>query len=67
MTRIGGGGTISTSSGIWTCLRRRRPGDFLGRLGDSAEIGAVVAFLATDAAAYITGETIHVNGGMHMV
>jgi 3-oxoacyl-[acyl-carrier protein] reductase len=38
----------------------------LGRLGSPAEIGSVVAFLASPAAAYITGETIHVNGGMYM-
>jgi len=38
----------------------------LGRLGAPEEIGALVAFLCSDAAGYITGETIHVNGGMHM-
>ncbi|AKH69824.1 3-oxoacyl-(acyl-carrier-protein) reductase [Spongiibacter sp. IMCC21906] len=38
----------------------------LQRLGESEEIAAVVAFLAGDAAGYITGETIHVNGGMYM-
>lgn len=38
----------------------------LGRLGDAAEIAHAVAFLASPGAAYITGETLHVNGGMHM-
>lgn len=37
-----------------------------GRLGDAKEIAETVGFLASDAAAYITGETIHVNGGMYM-
>ena len=38
----------------------------LGRLGEAAEIGAIVGFLAGNSAGYITGETIHVNGGMYM-
>lgn len=38
----------------------------LGRFGEPADIASAVAFLAGPAAAYITGETLHVNGGMYM-
>ena len=38
----------------------------LARLGSPVEIAETVKFLVGDAAAYITGETIHVNGGMYM-
>jgi 3-oxoacyl-[acyl-carrier protein] reductase len=38
----------------------------LGRLGSAEDVAAVVVFLASPSAAYITGENIHVNGGMFM-
>jgi 3-oxoacyl-[acyl-carrier protein] reductase len=37
-----------------------------GRLGSGAEIGAAAVYLASDEAAYITGQTLHINGGMAM-
>ena len=38
-----------------------------GRLGSGKDIGAAVAYLASEEAAYITGQTLHVNGGMAMI
>ncbi len=38
-----------------------------GRLGTPAEIGAAAVFLASDEASYVTGQTLHVNGGMAMI
>ena len=39
----------------------------VGRAGSPADVAACVAFLASDEAAYVTGQTVHVNGGMAMV
>jgi 3-oxoacyl-[acyl-carrier protein] reductase len=39
----------------------------MGRLGSAADIGAAVVYLASDQAGYITGQTLHVNGGMAMI
>jgi len=38
----------------------------VGRLGTAAEVAAAVLFLVSPQSAYITGETLHVNGGMYM-
>ncbi|HUO13325.1 MAG TPA: 3-oxoacyl-[acyl-carrier-protein] reductase [Caulobacteraceae bacterium] len=39
----------------------------LGRLGTGADVAAACVFLASDEAAYVTGQTLHVNGGMAMI
>jgi 3-oxoacyl-[acyl-carrier protein] reductase len=39
----------------------------MGRLGAGADIGAAAVYLASEEAAYITGQTLHVNGGMAMI
>ena len=54
--------TADLPEAIRTKMLERVP---LGRLGNVNEIAATVAFLASPNAAYITGETIHVNGGMY--
>ena len=38
-----------------------------GRMGEAAEIAAAVLYLASQEAAYVTGATLHVNGGMAML
>ncbi len=47
-----------------TALLTRIPA---GRLGDGADIAAAAVYLASNEAAYVTGQTLHVNGGMAMV
>lgn len=56
--------TAELPENVKTKMLERVP---LGRLGNVNEIAATVAFLASANAAYITGETIHVNGGMYMM
>ncbi len=38
-----------------------------GRLGEGADVASACVFLASDEAAYVTGQTLHVNGGMAML
>ena len=38
----------------------------MGKMGSGEDVSNCVAFLSSDEASYITGETIHVNGGMYM-
>jgi 3-oxoacyl-[acyl-carrier protein] reductase len=39
----------------------------MGRMGEGGDIGAAVAYLASNEAGYVTGQTLHVNGGMAMI
>jgi NAD(P)-dependent dehydrogenase (short-subunit alcohol dehydrogenase family) len=52
-----------TAREVWNNMNNVIP---MGRVGRSAEVASVIAFLASDAAAYICGETIEINGGMLM-
>jgi 3-oxoacyl-[acyl-carrier protein] reductase len=39
----------------------------MNRLGTPDDVAAAVAYLASDAAAWVTGQTLHINGGMAMI
>ena len=55
--------TQGLSENVREMLSKQIP---LGRLGEPGDIAEAVRFLASDAASYITGQVLHVNGGMHM-
>ena len=55
--------TDSINESVKTMLTSRIP---MSRLGNGEDVANSVAFLSSDQASYITGETIHVNGGMYM-
>ena len=55
--------TDNINESIKAALTSRIP---MSRLGNAEDVANSVAFLSSDQASYITGETIHVNGGMYM-
>src|SRR5262249_8669077 len=54
-----------TGPGVTQYFRRLAPVTPAGRLGDPDELGSLIAFLASDQAAYITGQTVLADGGRH--
>lgn len=67
---------VVAPGGVRTPMMAEKPQSFnpgatapipIGRLADPSELGEVYAFLATDAASYIVGETLNVNGGVHTI
>jgi 3-oxoacyl-[acyl-carrier protein] reductase len=55
--------TTNVAEKIKIYLTSRIP---MGKLGTGEDVSHCVAFLSSDQASYVTGETIHVNGGMYM-
>jgi 3-oxoacyl-[acyl-carrier protein] reductase len=55
--------TRALDAGQIEALQSRIPS---GRLGTPEDIAAAVIYLASDAGAYVTGETLNINGGLHM-
>ena len=64
LIRIGPRGTSSNPDGDLESQQDRIPA---GRKGDPRELAATVVFLASDAGGYVTGQTLHINGGMAMI
>ena len=63
---------MKLASGVTDALNEQQRAGILtripaGDLGKGEDIGAAVAYLASREAAYVTGQTIHVNGGMAML
>jgi 3-oxoacyl-[acyl-carrier protein] reductase len=56
--------TDALNEKLRTALLERVP---MGRLGTADDVAAAVAYLVSDEAAWVTGQTIHVNGGMAMI
>ena len=55
--------TMNIAEKVKLFLTSRIP---MGKLGTGEDVSNCVAFLSSDSASYVTGETIHVNGGMYM-
>ncbi len=55
--------TAELSESVTEALQSQIP---MGRMGEGSEIASAAVFLASEQAAYITGETLHVNGGLLM-
>ena len=55
--------TDNINESVKATLTSRIP---MSRLGNAEDVANSVAFLSSDQASYVTGETIHVNGGMYM-
>ena len=55
--------TMNIAEKVKLYLTSRIP---MGKLGTGEDVSNCVAFLSSDQASYVTGETIHVNGGMYM-
>ena len=61
--RSAGGGNEENYAAF---LERSKETHPLGRAGDPAEIAELIAFLASDRAGWITGETVSIDGGRHL-